>query len=242
MNKNTDNILQLVEGLEKQRREIEANVEQLQYKVTILKKRKDEVRRNLTNIIKQKSDKETIAATIKSRVDKQQECVNTEQVNIDRSQSCLKDYSQQTTDQSYKRFDMIGEFEQEFLKLCHKMGNQSLNDTMSKLDSNLKIKAQNRDKLKHDLFVTTAEVRAITDEKILQDKTKEITNVYDGSLSVLSEIEDNIATSDDDDKTEMNTPVKNDSLMNDSLMRFWVMYFHKWCRIIIVNIQLAYYA
>ena len=49
----------------------------------------------------------------------------------------MKDFSKLTQDQANTRFDMIGEFEEEMLKLSDMMSKQCLNGSLKKLDYNL---------------------------------------------------------------------------------------------------------
>ena len=60
-----------------------------------------------------------------------------QQLVIDRSQEALEDFSGKTQEQATRRFDMIGEFEEEIVKLSEIMANQTLNGTLKRLNKNI---------------------------------------------------------------------------------------------------------
>ena len=133
----SDNLLRVLAKLEEQKSDIKSTLETLNLKSRTLRRRKEEVGKDLATVKRHQKDKESMLEAVKSQVEVKQEQFNGQQLQIEKSQETMKDFSNLTQDQANTRFDMIGEFEEEMLKLSDMMSKQCLNGSLKKLDYNL---------------------------------------------------------------------------------------------------------
>ena len=133
----SDNLLRVLAKLEEQKSDIKSTLETLNLKSRTLRRRKEEVGKDLATVKRHQKDKESMLEAVKSQVEVKQEQFNGQQLQIEKCQETMKDFSNLTQDQANTRFDMIGEFEEEMLKLSDMMSKQCLNGSLKKLDYNL---------------------------------------------------------------------------------------------------------
>ena len=133
----SDNLLRVLAKLEEQKSDIKSTLETLNLKSRTLRRRKEEVGKDLATVRRHQKDKESMLEAVKSQVEVKQEQFNGQQLQIEKCQETMKDFSKSTQDQANTRFDMIGEFEEEMLKLSDMMSKQCLNGSLKKLDYNL---------------------------------------------------------------------------------------------------------
>ena len=133
----SDNLLRVLAKLEEQKSDIKSTLETLNLKSRTLRRRKEEVGKDLATVKRHQKDKESMLEAVKSQGEVKQEQFNGQQLQIEKCQETMKDFSKSTQDQANTRFDMIGEFEEEMLKLSDMMSKQCLNGSLKKLDYNL---------------------------------------------------------------------------------------------------------
>ena len=133
----SDNLLRVLAKLEEQKSDIKSTLETLNLKSRTLRRRKEEVGKDLATVKRHQKDKESMLEAVKSQGEVKQEQFNGQQLQIEKCQETMKDFSKMTQDQANTRFDMIGEFEEEMLKLSDMMSKQCLNGSLKKLDYNL---------------------------------------------------------------------------------------------------------
>jgi len=134
---NAENIIRLLECLDIQKKDLEVKIEQFHLKVGTLKRRREKLSGDIALIQKLKDDKYIMLSSTKTHVETNQVLLSDQQLVIDRSQEALEDFSGKTQEQATRRFDMIGEFEEEIVKLSEIMANQTLNGTLKRLNKNI---------------------------------------------------------------------------------------------------------
>jgi len=134
---NAENIIRLLECLDMQKKDLEVKIEQFHLKVGTLKRRREKLSGDIALIQKLKDDKYIMLSSTKTHVETNQVLLSDQQLVIDRSQEALEDFSGKTQEQATRRFDMIGEFEEEIVKLSEIMANQTLNGTLKRLNKNI---------------------------------------------------------------------------------------------------------
>ena len=139
------NILNIISRLEAQKKDHESYIDQIQFKSMTLKRRKELVGSELAEVRKQLTDKESLLDSIKNRVDLQQNSFNQQQMILERHQMSLKQISRQTQEQANKRYALIGEFEDEMMKMSEQVLEQNLCATLNSVDLNIN-KSVMRDK------------------------------------------------------------------------------------------------
>ena len=131
------NILNIISRLEAQKKDYESYIEQMQFKSMTLKRRKELVGSELAEVRKQLTDKESLLDSIKNRVDLQQSSFNQQQMTLEMNQKRLKQLSRQTQEEADRRFALIGEFEDEMMKLSEQLLEQNLCATLNSVDLNI---------------------------------------------------------------------------------------------------------
>ena len=161
----SDNLLEILRNLERQKKEKESHLESLQLKARTLKRRKEEAAQSLAVISHQGAERLARAEAVRSRVETLQSQFSQSQGSLERSQEVVRDCARDTKDQANRRFEMIGEFEDEVVKLSEKFANHSLTGTSMRLTGNLNILAAEEAKASLDLEM--ASKKSATLETIL---------------------------------------------------------------------------
>ena len=112
------NILEFLGKLETRKMELEANLDQMQQKFLSLKRRKDDVGRELAAVNRDNAPKQSVLNSVRNQVDILQNQFNFQQESVQKTQEMLKYVAEQTKDQADRRFAMIGEFEEELAKIA----------------------------------------------------------------------------------------------------------------------------
>ena len=137
--------MNIISRLEAQKKDYESYIDQIQFKSMTLKRRKELVGSELTEVRKQLTDKESLLDSIKNRVDLQQNSFNQQQMTLEMNQKRLKQLSIETQEEADRRFALIGEFEDEMMKLSEQVLEQNLCATLNSVDLNIN-KSVMRDK------------------------------------------------------------------------------------------------
>ena len=138
----SENVLAILANLEKQKKEKESYLESLQLKARTLKRRKEEAGQSLAAISGQAAERLVRAEAARSRVEILQGQFSQRQASLERSQEVVRDCARDTKDQANRRFEMIGEFEDEVVKLSEKLAKHSLTGgTSLRLAGNMNILA-----------------------------------------------------------------------------------------------------
>ena len=98
--------------------ELEANLDQMQQKSLSLKRRKDDVGRELAAVNQDNAAKQSVLNSVRNQVDILQNQFNFQQESVQKTQEMLKYVAEQTKDLADRRFAMIGEFEEELAKIA----------------------------------------------------------------------------------------------------------------------------
>ena len=159
------NILNIISRLEAQKKDYESYIEQMQFKSMTLKRRKELVGSELAEVRKQLSDKESLLASIKNRVDLQQNSFNQQQMILERHQMSLKQISRQTQEQANKRYALIGGFEDEMMKLSEQVLEQNLCATLNSCDLNLNKSVRKDKEVSQNLAQARARVSELLEMK-----------------------------------------------------------------------------
>ena len=149
----SDNMLEILRNLEKQKKEKESHLESLQLKARTLRRRKEEAAQSLAAISQQGAERLARAEAARSRVESLQSQFSQRQASLESSQEVVRDCARDTKDQANRRFEMIGEFEDEVIKLSEKLAKHSLTGTSLRLAGNLNILAAEEAKASLDLEV-----------------------------------------------------------------------------------------
>ena len=173
------NTLNIISRLEAQKKDYESYIDQIQFKSMTLKRRKELVGSELAEVRKQLSDKESLLDSIKNRVDLQQNSFNQQQMILERHQMSLKQISRQTQEQANKRYALIGEFEDEMMKLSEQVLEQNLCATLNSVDLNIN-KSVMRDK---EVSQNLVQARARVSE--LLEMKQQLTTAAGGNLADL---------------------------------------------------------
>ena len=112
------NILEFLGKLETRKMELEANLDQMQQKSLSLKRRKDDVGRELAAVNRDNAPKQSVLNSVRNQVDILQNQFNFQQESVQKTQEMLKYVAEQTKDLADRRFAMIGEFEEELAKIA----------------------------------------------------------------------------------------------------------------------------
>ena len=112
------NILEVLGKLETRKKELKANLEQMQQRSLSLKRRKDDVGRELAVLNQDNAVKQSVLNSVRNQVDILQNQFSFQQESVQKTQEMLKDVAEQTKDQADRRFAMIGEFEEELAKIA----------------------------------------------------------------------------------------------------------------------------
>ena len=112
------NILEVLGKLETRKMELEANLDQMQQKSLSLKRRKDDVGRELAAVNQDNAAKQSVLNSVRNQVDILQNQFNFQQESVQKTQEMLKYVAEQTKDLADRRFAMIGEFEEELAKIA----------------------------------------------------------------------------------------------------------------------------
>ena len=112
------NILEVLGKLETRKMELKANLDQMQQKSLSLKRRKDDVGRELAAVNRDNAPKQSVLNSVRNQVDILQNQFNFQQESVQKTQEMLKYVAEQTKDLADRRFAMIGEFEEELAKIA----------------------------------------------------------------------------------------------------------------------------
>ena len=112
------NILEVLGKLETRKMELKANLDQMQQKSLSLKRRKDDVGRELAAVNQDNAAKQSVLNSVRNQVDILQNQFNFQQESVQKTQEMLKYVAEQTKDLADRRFAMIGEFEEELAKIA----------------------------------------------------------------------------------------------------------------------------
>ena len=112
------NILEVLGKLETRKMELESNLDQMQQKSLSLKRRKDDVGRELAAVNRDNAPKQSVLNSVRNQVDILQNQFNFQQESVQKTQEMLKYVAEQTKDLADRRFAMIGEFEEELAKIA----------------------------------------------------------------------------------------------------------------------------
>lgn len=138
----SENVLAILANLEKEKKEKESHLESLQLKARTLKRRKEEAGQSLAAISLQAEERLAGAEAARSRVEILQGQFSQRQASLERSQEVVRDCARDTKDQANRRFEMIGEFEDEVVKLSERLAKHSLTGgTSLRLAGNMNILA-----------------------------------------------------------------------------------------------------
>ena len=162
------NILEVLGKLETRKKELEANLEQMQQRSLSLKRRKDDVGRELAALNQDNAAKQSVLNSVRNQVDILQNQFSFQQESVHRTQEMLKDVAEQTKDQADRRFAMIGEFEEELAKIADISAKHLGNGTLGQLDRNLNVLASKEVKIATDLEAIVDELQALN---VDQDKS-----------------------------------------------------------------------
>ena len=168
----SENVLQILANLERQKKEKESYLESLQLKVRTLKRRKEEAGQSLAAISQQTAERRVREAAARSRVDSLQDQFSQRQASLERSQEAVRDSARDTKDQANRRFEMIGEFQDEVVRLSEKLAKHSLTGTGVRLAGNVNILAAEETKAALDLEAATTK-RTSLETILVQDKSVE---------------------------------------------------------------------
>ena len=157
----SENVLEIFGNLEKQKKEKEAYIESLQLKVRTLKRRKEESGQGLVIIGQQAAERLARLESVRSRVESLQAQFSQHQASLERSQEVVRDCARDTKDQANRRFEMIGEFEDEVIQLSEKLAKHSLTGTSLRLSGNMNILAAEEAKATSDLEAACKETAAL---------------------------------------------------------------------------------
>ena len=158
------NLLEVFSKLERQKKELEANLEQMQHRSMSLKRRKDEVGRELAALEQHNASKESALNSVRNQVDSLQSQFRCQQDSVNKTQEMLKDLAEQTQDQANRRFDMIGEFEEELAKFADTSAKHTENGTLRRLDRNVHVLTSKEAKLTSDLEDVVREMQSLNVE------------------------------------------------------------------------------
>ena len=162
------NILEVLGKLERRKKELEANLEQMQQRSLSLKRRKDDVGRELAVLNQDNAVKQSVLNSVRNQVDILQNQFSFQQESVQKTQEMLKDVAEQTKDQADRRFAMIGEFEEELAKIADIRAKHLGNGTLGQLDRNLNVLASEEIKYATDLEAIVDELQALN---VDQDKS-----------------------------------------------------------------------
>ena len=162
------NILEVLGKLETRKKELEANLEQMQQRSLSLKRRKDDVGRELAVLNQDNAVKQSVLNSVRNQVDILQNQFSFQQESVQKTQEMLKDVAEQTKDQADRRFAMIGEFEEELAKIADIRAKHLGNGTLGQLDRNLNVLASEEIKYATDLEAIVDELQALN---VDQDKS-----------------------------------------------------------------------
>ena len=161
------NILNIISRLEAQKKDYESYIEQMQFKSMTLKRRKELVGSELAEVRKQLTDKESLLDSIKNRVDLQQHSSNQQQMTLEMNQKRLKQLSIETQDEADRRFALIGEFEDEMMKLSEQLLEQNLCATLNSVDLNINKSVMRDKEVSQNLAQARARVSELLEMKQL---------------------------------------------------------------------------
>ena len=162
------NILEVLGKLERRKKELEANLEQMQQRSLSLKRRKDDVGRELAVLNQDNAVKQSVLNSVRNQVDILQNQFSFQQESVQKTQEMLKDVAEQTKDQADRRFAMIGEFEEELAKIANTSAKHVGNGTVGQLDRNLNVLASKEAKFTADLEAIVDELQSLN---VDQDKS-----------------------------------------------------------------------
>ena len=176
----SENVLQILANLEKQKKEKESYLEGLQLKVRTLKRRKEEAGQSLAAISQQAAERRAREAAARSRVDSLQDQFSQRQASLERSQEVVRDSARDTKDQANRRFEMIGEFQDEVVKLSEKLAKHSLTGTGVRLAGNILAAEETKAALDLEAATkkrTSLETILVQDESVQADYGKLIHSI-----------------------------------------------------------------
>merc|ERR1712029_527342 len=126
--------------------------------VGTLKRRREKLSGDIALIQKLKDDKYIMLSSTKTHVETNQANLSDQQLILDRRQESLQDYIGKTQEQATRRFDMIGEFEEEIVKLSDSLAKQSLHGTLKRFNNSLnKVPTNEKGESELNSFVAEAE-------------------------------------------------------------------------------------
>ena len=160
------NLLEVFSKLERQKKELEANLEQMQHRSLSLKRRKDEVGRELAALEQLNASKESALNSVRNQVDILQNQFSCQQDSVHKTQEMLKDLAEQTKDQANRRFDMIGEFEEELAKFADTSAKHAGQGTLRRLDRKVNVLTSKEAKLTSDLEDVVREMQSLNVEPV----------------------------------------------------------------------------
>ena len=94
----SDNLLRVLAKLEEQKSDIKSTLETLNLKSRTLRRRKEEVGKDLATVKRHQKDKESMLEAVKSQGEVKQEQFNGQQLQIEKCQETMKDFSKMTQD------------------------------------------------------------------------------------------------------------------------------------------------
>ena len=132
-----DVMLSLVQKLRQEKAGCEESISQTRHKAMVLERRVDEMARQVGAASTAREAKMAKLAAVKGRVEARQKTFDQVKQGVDVTQATVKECMERVEGEARERFGVVGEFEEEMMKLSEKMSKHSLVCTVTRLRNTL---------------------------------------------------------------------------------------------------------